>query len=108
MLVLLGCCVFGLLSVIWVARPWSDTHPLDVPKGSAAQSITYECGPPFGSATVEGEHATPYPVIGRPCSHRQERRALAVVDVAVVLVAVVVIMERGRTLARRAASATPA
>jgi len=99
---MLGCCAFALLSVVWVARPWSDTHPLDVPKGVDAESITYQCGAPFGAATVEGVHPTPFPVLGTPCGHRQERRDLAVMNVAAVLVALVVIMERGRTLARRA------
>jgi len=79
-LVVLVLALWALAVVVWAARPWSDTHPLLAPPDAKVQQATYECGPTWGNASVRGPNTTPYPVIGTPCGHREERRRVAAVD----------------------------
>src|SRR6266513_6249944 len=92
---------FALVVAIWATRPWSDTQALATPRGVTPASVTYECGAPWGSGSVKGPETTPYPVVGKPCDHRQERRRLAALDIGAVAVAILVVSRWGSFTARR-------
>ena len=88
----IGLLAFGLLVAGWATRPWTDTKPLAPPPG-VKQSVPpdivhFQCGAPWGSASVHGPTSTPRPVVGTPCGQRDERRRLAAVDVAIAAVGV--------------------
>jgi hypothetical protein len=90
-LVIVGLGAFVVVTAVWAARSWSDTHALATPLGVAQQYVTFECGAPLGKASVQGPERTAYPVVGTPCGHRTERRILAGVDIGVGLVAIIVL-----------------
>jgi len=81
---------FGLSVAVWATRPWTDTKPMVAPTGVKQQvpdTVKYQCGGVWGSASVHGPASTPRPVIGTPCGQRDERRRLAMADVLVAVVA---------------------
>lgn len=93
----------GLIAV-WAYRPWSDHVPLEIPpeiprEEVEAESARFECGAPFGDATVEpSEEATesPYPVSRQPCTGRVGRQSLAIADIAAGVLGLVVLVRLGR------------
>lgn len=64
---------------------WSGT--LQTPKGAKTASVTYTCGPPWGSSYVHGPATTPYPVQGVPCGQREQYRTMIAIDVVLGLIA---------------------
>jgi len=82
---------FGLSVAVWATRPWTDTKPLAPPPGIKQQvpdTVKFQCGAPFGSATVHGPPSTPRPVVGTPCGQRDERRRLAFADIILAVVGI--------------------
>jgi len=85
---IIALLAFGLLVAVWATRTWTDTKPLVAPPGVKQQvpdTVKYQCGAPWGGARVHGPASTPRPVMGTPCSQRDERRRLAFVDVVLAL-----------------------
>jgi hypothetical protein len=104
-LVVVALVAFGLLVAVWGTRSWSDTKPLAPPPGVKQQvpdTVRFECGAPFGSASVHGPASTPRPVVGTPCGHRDERRRLAFVEIVAAAIAIGYVM-----LGRRPHEPTP-
>jgi hypothetical protein len=96
-LVVLALAAWALVVAVWAFQSWSDTHALNAPPDAKVQQVTYGCGPPWGKASVRGSEATPYPVVGRPCGHREERRRLAAVEIGVAVMAIAVVVGWRRT-----------
>jgi hypothetical protein len=86
-----GLGLFAVLTAAWAMRPWDDTHELAVPRDVAPQTVTYRCGAVWGQGSLEGQTVTRFPVIGKPCGHREERRRLAVADVVLASVGIVAV-----------------
>jgi hypothetical protein len=89
--VVVALVAFGLSVAVWATRPWSDTKPLASPPGVKEQvpeTVKFQCGAPFGSASVHGPQSTVRPVVGTPCGQRDERRRLAFADVVLAVVGI--------------------
>jgi hypothetical protein len=98
-LAIVGLVVFAAVIGAWASRPWTDTVPLRTPPGVPTQSVSFECGPPFGAATVnrpEKAPGSPYPLAAKPCAHRRARRNLAVSEIVLAGIAVLVLAAGGR------------
>lgn len=97
-IVILGFVLYHAVS------PWGWTGQLRVPTGMPDQSISYTCGPPWGSGYVHGPDSAPaYPVVGTPCGERGQYQIMIGVDVLVGVFAVVAIGLWSRTRLRPAA-----
>jgi len=84
MYALIALTAFALSVAVWATRPWTDTKPMVPPAGVKQQvpdTVKYQCGAPWGTASVHGPASTPRPVIGTPCGQREARRRLAFADV---------------------------
>jgi hypothetical protein len=76
-IVVLGFVVYHAVS------PWGWTGQLKVPKGVADQSVSYTCGPPWGSGYVHGPETPAYPVDGKPCGQRGQYQIMIGVDLVI-------------------------
>ena len=80
---------------LWTTRPWSDTVALVVPpkvqlqtKDKAPAFATYECSDLLGAPATPTPHGTVrYPPARPPCTDLGQRRALAVADLVLGVVA---------------------
>ncbi|HEV3352735.1 MAG TPA: hypothetical protein VG076_07410 [Acidimicrobiales bacterium] len=82
---------FALAVAFWGTRSWTDTKPLVPPPGvkqQVADTVKYECGALWGSASVHGPTSTPRPVVGKPCGQREARRRLAFADIILAVVGI--------------------
>ncbi|HEV2069083.1 MAG TPA: hypothetical protein VGR26_04745 [Acidimicrobiales bacterium] len=102
--VALTLLVWIALIAVWAYRPWSDHVPLEIPPEIPrdeleGESARFECGAPFGDATVApSEEATesPYPVSRQPCTGRVGRQSLAIADIAAGVLGFVVLLRLAR------------
>lgn len=88
----------------WANRSWTETVPLATPAGAEGQSRSYQCGAPFGPRSVDRQGPpTELAPVREPCDLHGERRALAVVDLALGAAAIAALAYLGaRSTARRA------
>jgi hypothetical protein len=86
--------------VIWTSRPWSDTQALIIPptkKDVAPMFATFECSDLLGAASTPVHHGTlRYPLSREPCRDRSQRRALAVADLGLGVIAIAGVAVLGR------------
>jgi hypothetical protein len=77
--------------------PYKSTVALAVPPGHHAMSVTYTCGPLWGSGYVHGPTRTPFPRVGSPCSssNRTEDQTVTIVDLVLCFTAAVLILTLG-------------
>jgi len=82
---------FALAVAVWAIGGWTDTKPLVPPPGVKQQvpdTVKYECGAVWGSASVHGPPSTARPVVGTPCGQREGRRRLAFADILIAVVGI--------------------
>jgi hypothetical protein len=87
-LILGGIIVVVGFIVYHAVSPWAWTGQLKVPKGVPDQSLSYSCGPPWGSGYVHGPATTAYPLDGTPCGQRGQYQIMIGVDVVIGIFAV--------------------
>jgi hypothetical protein len=90
--IVVGLAAFTLAIAVLALRPWTSHHDLAAPTGVKAQTVSFECGPVWGANSVRGPTKTPYPVIGKPCGVREQRRILAGIDVGLCLIGMAVVV----------------
>jgi hypothetical protein len=93
-IVVLGFVVYHAFS------PWGWTGQLKVPTGAPARSVSYTCGPPWGSGYVHGPDTTAYPLDATPCGERGQYQIMIGVDVLVGVFAVFAVGMWSRTRPR--------
>lgn len=78
-LVLLALVVFVGYTLYHAVTPWDWTGQLQTPP--PIQSVSYTCGPPWGSAYVHGPRRTAAPLTSTPCGPRTTYQVMTAVDV---------------------------
>ena len=95
-----------LFVALWANRTWTESVPVTVPPGAAADERTFECSAPFRAKEVRPKEplAADVALEHGPCEEHGQRRVLAVFDIAVGGTALVLLAYRR---ARSALSADP-
>lgn len=84
---------------------WSG--PLNVPPGVAARTVSFTCGPVWGSSSVHGPATTAYAVQGTPCGARHSDRIMTSIDVVGGVLAILLMASWGRIQRRSESTAKP-
>lgn len=68
----------------WANRSWTEKIPLVTPPETEGRSRSFVCGAPFGAKSAEAEEPGPldHPLSRQPCEVHDERRVVAIVDLA--------------------------
>jgi hypothetical protein len=109
-LAIVGLLVMAAVIGVWATRRWTDTVPLRTPPGVPTQSVSFECGAPFGAATTrraERALGAPYPLSAEPCAHRRARRNLVLAEIVLAGTSVLVLAAGGRRARSGGGPASP-
>jgi hypothetical protein len=95
-LIIAAFTLFGLY-IAYHALSSSTMHvSLDTPAGQPGESVTYTCGPPWGSDYVHGPAHPKYPLSFVPCATRNSDRTMSGVDVILALAGIVITLNWAR------------
>jgi hypothetical protein len=92
----LGISAWIVVIVALSVIPHKTSIPLATPAGQKAMTVSFTCGPLWGSGYVHGPRATAYPLTSKPCTTRQTERDMTVADVIFGLIVIVVLLEFAR------------
>lgn len=67
--------------VYHAVTPWGWSAQLRTPPAVPAQTVSYTCGPPWGSAYAHGPAKTAYPLPEAPCAQRRTYQVMTALDV---------------------------